>query len=67
MVFNATTNHATQAGLDNSPVVARMLTWQQQKASLLGFKGSFAQLKFARMVGVGVPVLHGLQHPVLDI
>jgi Zn-dependent oligopeptidase len=53
MVFNATVNFATQGGLDNSPVVVRMLTWRQQKASLLGFKGSFAQFKFARMVGAG--------------
>jgi Zn-dependent oligopeptidase len=56
MVLNAKTNLATEAGLDNSPVVSRMLTWRQQKASLLGFKGNFTQLKLARMVGVCAPI-----------
>jgi Zn-dependent oligopeptidase len=49
-VFNATVNMASNGSQDNSPVVVRMLNWRQQKASLLGFKGSFAQFKFARMV-----------------
>jgi Zn-dependent oligopeptidase len=49
-VFNATMNVASNGSQDNSPVVVKLLTWRQQKASLLGFRGSFAQFKFARMV-----------------
>ncbi|KAF6257900.1 hypothetical protein COO60DRAFT_1701615 [Scenedesmus sp. NREL 46B-D3] len=49
-VFNASVNVASQDSLDNSPVVVRLLMWRQQKASLLGFRGSFAQFKFARLM-----------------
>ncbi|WIA33851.1 hypothetical protein OEZ86_006955 [Tetradesmus obliquus] len=49
-VFNATLNLASSGALDNSPVVSQILAWRQTKASLLGFRGNYAQFKFARMM-----------------
>lgn len=53
-VFIATLNLASSGALDNSPVVSQILAWRQTKASLLGFRGNYAQFKFARMVSASL-------------